>query len=723
MPIPRPLETDIPARRPSRRGTALLVVGGILVVILLLAGWFFNYMLMQNRLSRRQEQQRISTFLAFGLAILAQQKIQQETLADETQELTKYLQKPLETMGNLDKSASTRIRIDLGTMDLQKVLDEMVEPLASLGGFSYVIHYFCQGKDFTRIGSKYYPREKAGLIHLAVSTTFKKANASELVEEFHFVFKVKVTAALVPVLSKFTMYVADARGTADPYDVQASFRLNTVSTNQNGMENPSNPTGKPWVFLNAAEGSPLPMRLTELVESKRGLIYLGGGQLILGLARGSNHPGEFSEGHHFFKWGRGDGLFNRWPPENGIYFLQWDQGICSENTDAGRDWYEFVQNSPLHIFASRNSALKLLGVDLPSGKRSPTLVLGEVYRAFLSARAAKNLNPNTDPKYFKPLFLKYVKKGPPGDEEKYWREYTDLTASTEDDNIGTFVTCIDLTSRAVPPLTPREVYNASYASNLNIEPYGRSLGYISTDNQIADPLINMTSDPLIQFMPQKPSAVPASIFHTIPDPFKIIAGVTELRSMDDLLKGLQIPGSRTTWIINPAVEKRDIFDCLKARGLFDGQILNLQGWVYIEGDNALKIDKNLKVGSNGGIVLQKGDITIANQIDAKTGTGNSNHLQLITLDGKITVDTNQKVQAALLSRTGFVTIEKNVRATIHGAVAMKYFDLGSASQGANLEYDIDLAALPNLVASAVPDDLTEKKLLSFSVNPTPIFLK
>ncbi len=702
---------------PPRRGSVILIAGGILFVLLLLAGWFFQFMVMQNRLTHRQGQQRISTSLAFALATLAIQKIQREVVRDPASKLARYLKKPLSSLGDLPAAADTFVRLDQGATDLSPILREMVEPLSHLGAFSYEIQYSCRGSDFRPLRDSAYTREKRGLIHLAIATIFRKTGGTtlELREEFHFVTQVKVTAALVPILSKFTLYVEDARESSDVTDADASFRLNVVSNTATGNRT-SPPDGLPWVLQNGCEGDARPDHLNDWITSRRGLVYLGGGRLYLNAARGSNPFGEFAEGFHFFNSGRGDGLYVFRKLQD-TYLLNWDQGVTVETSGGGsRDWYDTIRESRWAPYLRKSSALRPYGTDR---QPSPTIMLGEVYRSYIRTRAIKHTNPSS-PYHFRPTFLTHQ----PAHDLTNWQEFISPAHAGERDNIATFnqfhlpSLFPELTQAGVNlPLTgsPQDltIYNEVLASNWDRTPYNRSLAMIRANNLAPRPWVDLPEGPLKALMANPPNT---TLVHAIPDALRPLTSAPDLKSMRALLQSLGIPGDRTAWVINPTAENRTILDCLKARGLAQGNTLDLNGWIYVDDAGDLRLTQKVVVQSNGGIVLKKGNIMIGHEIST---IGPEAHLQLVTLDGDIIVDTNQKVQAGLVAHKGRVRVGAGGRGRITGAVAMSRFDLASVQQGVDLVYDTALGVLPGAVAE--PD--SEAPLLSCSVNPTPWFLK
>ncbi|HQG27503.1 MAG TPA: hypothetical protein PLY73_03025, partial [Candidatus Ozemobacteraceae bacterium] len=412
--------------------------------------------------------------------------------------------------------------------------------------------------------------------------------------------------------------------------------------------------------------------------------------------------------------GKGDGLYTiEWLDDGGeIALLGWDQGTTFDTTSSGaREWWGFIANSKLASLARFNSIFRLYGTD---SKKSPTLVLGEVFRSYITAKAIKDVR-----KRFSPDFLNYI----PGDSGNltYWQEYLTPMPMPENDNISTFTTLIKPAERAsfFDPSSAESLkrFNQKYASNLAYSPYNLSIAVMVTNNNLAFPLQSLQTSPLITLMNSNPLP-PADMMHAIPAPFNTLTGATSLKSMAPFITAMNVPGKRTSWPLPASNAPQDIWNNLRDRGLLKGNKLDLNGWVYVPGAADMVIKDNLDVISNGGIVLEKGNILISNKINATVGS-EFKVLQLVTLDGDITLDINGPVQAALTAPKGRVTVTDNGRPQIKGAVAMKRFDISSASQGAELEYALPLAALPEQTA----DEMSEQDLLSFTLNPTPLQLK
>ena len=122
-------------------------------------------------------------------------------------------------------------------------------------------------------------------------------------------------------------------------------------------------------------------------------------------------------------------------------------------------------------------------------------------------------------------------------------------------------------------------------------------------------------------------------------------------------------------------------------------------------------------------MLKKGDILIKGDIGVPgdgQGKDPSPVVQLVAMDGNIVIDSpsGANVHAALTAVNGNILV-KTSRPQIFGALAMKSFDISSASQGADINYNQTLAALPG----ATDENLSEKNLLCGTMDPVPFLLR
>lgn len=683
------------------RGSVLLAVAGILFVILLFGAGLVRYMLRQSRLTHRQGQNRVTRSLAQGLANLGAHKLQFDILRDPNHALVKNLKLPKAGMSNQDFTAFQFT----GSPNFQPVADALFAPLAKLGNITAKTEYACLRDDFAPLAGSPFPREKTGRITLRVTTTIARQGDSPLVEDFYFALPVKVTAALVPVLSKFTLFVEKAVGADSGYTgPDPEWRFNVTRTDVHGNLVTS-PPAQPIMLKHTRGAAATPKILDDFVKAERGLVYLGGGKLYLNLSRGWTTPGKYSEGFHMFASGRGDGLYT-FRFENGCALMNWDQGTAWDLSSAGSaEWYDFVRASPSAGYARTSSIFRLYGGETTP---SPTLVLGEVFRAYLCARAFKDTAPSPR---FNAAFLRYVTLAE-------WRDYISPTPADETESIATFAQTILGMDPANPDMNSYRLYR-DLASNMVCTPFNLSLAFLATLNRVAFPLASLGGDPLQDYLTVDPLPTPDKL-HAVPAPYDtMVPGANTLRDMQPFIRALQVPGSRTAWHL-PVPADGNLLDVLREHGLAAGNKLLLDGWVYLDGDADIKFAQNLEIHGNGGIVLKKGTIRLQNELKSvPSGSGAPPILQIGVLEGNIEVSTTQPVQAALFAPKGSIIFGGAGRPNITGALAMRTFPITNASQGADVSYAPELAALPNQSS----DQLSELPTLSISIDPDPVYLK
>jgi hypothetical protein len=693
----------------------MIVVAGVLLIVFLLGGFFYRYMLMQFRATRRQGNTSMVTTIAYSLAMLAKQKIQNDILQDPSHRLTENLFQPLEFMEDIEQES---FRLDGGTHDLTSLANKLFSPLSDAGEFSYELKYSCVKCDYASLGAPEYCCQKEGLIHIWVEVTLRKADYTVISEDVNVAVNVKVTAAHIPLLSKFNLFVQDAETAED------SRRFNLVWTDPSGRLNPASP-GRPWVLQNASEELlSIPRSFSAFVDEPRGWVYLGGNRVCLNIARGWGGQVELSEGFHLFFHGNRAGLYTTsWEgPARRTAIMAWDQGICHEIEAAGaRDWWDFIKDYPSArqdlTVARANSVFRLFGA---GSRPSPTLVLGEVYRGVISARAYKKLLDS--PPHLSD-FLDWI-----GDSDA-WRAVSTLPpAASDTPNIGTFSQDVGLTSDAAG----LAAYQARYASKVGIQPFNISLGFIQFFRE-ANPLPNFDEE----FQNRMTATTPLEVFFDIPRRFRIseIESLRETPIEEIIQRNLLVPGPRTGITINSGLEGGDggsasILSRLKEHGLIsrnsasNGWDWNLNGWVYVDCPDGqslnLELDSPSKILSNGGLVLKRGSITVG----APIVSDSEKVLQLVTLGGgDIIISTEGEVHAGLTAVEGSVKTTQH-RARIFGCAAMHHFDISSASQGADLNYNPLLSIAPTFGGGVQPtSDCPEKPLLAARLADQPVLLR
>lgn len=665
-----------------------------MVILFLTASGLFRYMKMQRGQSVRQGESRITGSLAQGLAVLALQKVTQEDLSNPSSSLADMLSKPIDQMGDY----SQVVTLEGGANDLSSVLQPLLQPIRDLGQHSFKIRLELRRREFDKIGPAggVYPREKQGLMHLFIDITYKKINdpGAGTSENFHYVTGIKVAASIVPTLSKFTLYVENAQE-GDPW------RFNKVSNDANGMVS----GGVKPLVLNNASDLDIPNSLNAIVRKPIGLVFLGGGPIILNLARGWGGSPEFGEAFQLFEFGKNDGLYTtEWKDHMAI--MNFDQGMCNSGAGTGKDWLDLIAGCPNEDKAKTSSLLRLMGTDV---QKSPTLVLGQIFRGILCARAYKSVQ---NPPPFVPGYLPFIK------DVAAWQQAIELDPPEGIPTLYPFMNMVDELKNTSDPSAQLAKYQEKYASNLLAsQPLNLSLAFIATRNRDPYPAKTHFSgdSDMLSLVQSTPMPTP-ELTSAIPSDYRVLPGVNNLNSLQGFLDGMEVPGNRTAWSI-PSAEAGTPWEKFRRRGLCSetgDRSLNCNGWIYLDGTTNLTFDKNTSLVSNGGIVLEKGNIIITKPIRSNNKT-----LYLITRDGNIEIrDFYGDVEASLIANKGKVIIGAGTRLTIKGSVAMSRMDPASIQTGGTIKYDPQLSARHNQTADAE----SEKPLLGFSVDPNPLLL-
>ncbi len=727
----------------GRRGSFLLAIVGVLIVILLLTVNYMRYMMMQSKLSHRQGSQRMMAKVAHALATLATHKLAYGPLygndapvPDATTDLgrlVKHLQQPLAAMPTSD----------VGELSLQDPanfdLTALVTPLCDLGQFfDFNVSWRVRRADFQPCGPSAggFHREKRGTVHLTVTVKFGKAadGSDAITEEFHYLVRTKVTAALLPVLSKFTLYVEDAqKGLSGSFP--DAFDYNAVRNDRLG--NLMNPTpAKPLLLNNDGKADPpLPIERTfdGLVAGPRGLIYLGGPRnLVLNTARGVDTKtpgpqGNFGESFQLYMDAAGSGFVAERPEApphmyepggRGLVVSACEQGISDDPHTNNQQWYVPIARWPGVAAARPSSIFRLYGNE---HCHSPTVVFGNVKSGVLLIRMFMS-NPTRAPA---PIAARPV---------LYWESPVSFPPS-----------CLDPARyrplvETVPELqgaTAYQAYLEKFSSGLGLRWYNKALGYC-IDQRKPDANMHFSpGDNITKLMNNDDVAAAATIRHAIPGPLMPLAppGITDLKKIDPFIRTLD-PGAggpngdRITWEI-PAGET-DIEQALRRRGLMQGDKLALNGWVRLAGERHWVISQPITYLCNGGIVLEKGDISIRAAIKPyNVPTRQPCVLQLVVREGDIIVDVPDgatEVRAALTANRRVRLAPGGSAAsrpgpTINGAIAMGRLIDGPSDIvgfiGGELTYRPELAAMPGDDA----EGRGETKALTCAFEPEPLVVE
>ncbi len=722
----------------NTRGSFLFISIGILIVVFLFSIQFNRYLQMQKKLSSRMGQQKILARVALGLASLAVHQLNfapncghndhisplPSDLTPNLKRIYTWLTKPLPGMGDLSETP-VALEEDPEYFDLRDVTVPLLAPLRENMEFEYQIQVSGREKDFEQCGVSRagYSQEKKGLVHLVVKTTFSRGGASQVTEEFRFIARVKVTSALAPIFSKFSLYIEKA----DLPDLPVNVGFNAVQVKDTGRL-VEGVLPLPLVLDNDGEGLSRTVETdyNDFVKAPRGLVYLGGETpVVLNLARSPLKNQELSAGEEFQFYRKGlDGAL---PFQTGltgdkktVIVSQFPKGVSNSDNTNNNTFYDLVRKystlgqTLVDVYRMQFASIfRLCGIE---SNKSPTLVLGNVKSGFLLLK-----------------FFSVFKDPPPSPPER--REFLE--------NLDYVVFKADIGDKYLPFAQAFNVtdtlgfgyprYLKDYACGISSRSWNIGLGFMYRQDEASPPATLAPGSKLRRFMEEEPLS--PDLMHGIPEPFQSVmtdstpAGTTvpnDLKRMDPFVDLLRAP-DRFIYEIPATGETLTAKEALARRGLWSGGRLDLNGWVKLKKPMSLDITEPTMFVSNGGILVEEGDINIrASVFPSRTIADRRDVvLQIVTLKGNIRLETppGAEVRAGLIAGGDGITTGKIVfagRPKLVGSLAMKRLmmtaDEMAGFYGADMFYYPPLSALPK-----APDDATsEKPLAAVSFDPMPI---
>lgn len=672
-----------------KKGSLALIIIGIIVALAIAFASFYKFSLNRRYVTRKLNKVLLAREFSLSLATLAAHQLRCRNLHETDNLLVKTLATPLAKM-----PAHSQAKIELAS-ELKDTLAELIAASSELKNLSFSIAWIVNKDDFTPLLAAY-ASEKKGLVKLLVKISYSPPGfASTIDEEYLYHLPAKVTANLVPVLSRFNLYVKDALAGESPE------RFNLVSTDKAG--NLKSSALKPWVLQNGTAGS-LPTRFGEIMKSSSGLVYLGGGTVILGNARGWGTPGELGEGFHLYREGRGPGSS---AGGTGMYtvamlgttaLINYESGLCDDVSDADSQlWYDQIKEG-FEKEAKVNSLFRLLGTDQ---KRSPTLVFGDVYSRTLCCRIFKSS---------KDAFGALPFAGSQASFDRF------KSGDDPKNDISFFISQVGNISRSF--------YNRNYASRLWDLPYNRALGYIATGYRTPDPVTAgqlPAADDFTDFVSGK--AVANKKAQQIPAPYdKIFPALKDLSAMQAILQKIELPGARVAYEIEVA-QGETLFKALEREGYLKNGILDINGWAMIKGSGPFTFTGPIELKSHGGLVFAQGDVQIQASISSPS---DQFLLNLVSLAGDIIISDKSGVTLNLgLTANGQIRIAGSAgdqALNLKGNLAMKQIAAGTLTtsfcRSFALNYDTRLAALPFDASGQA-----EKSLLMFSLGWEPALVE
>ncbi len=704
----------IKTMRCRKRGSVIVIVAGVFVALLAILGSFMKTTSSRVHTTKKLGDAMLAREFATSLAALANHYIKNVELKDANSKLRKALSTPYEKMEKeateniTTKFASTiRGKVKSGAQDALTLLENG----SGLNKLKWELSWIVNSKDFKPIeynGATPYPREKDGIIRVYMKINHVLPGTKDPIkEDYMFVSQIRVVANLIPVLSKFTLYVEDA------LDGGSETRLNLVSTKSTGNLN-SGATYRPWVLDNGKGSDKAIDNYKDLCLSPRGFAYLGGGTksdpVTLGIARGWNDDGvgDYGEDFHFFKnSSAAEGYWKTIELFDGGGIMASDIGLCDDDSDENLRAWQAQLGGGYSQKSKSHSIFKLYGTD---GAKSPTLVLGHVDSMFASVRIYKSRSGDLN-------FLSYIDH-----EDDYLSgcgfSVAGLNAFESGYDVLAFYNCMGGN-------LSYDDYISKYASRLSQTPYNKDYLYILTNNSAANPK-GQVSDSTLKSLAGYSSN--NNDFTAVPEGYRDIVSDADLTSMDKFLDPSKLSidcsedstnNKRIAYTTSVTAAGDNIESYFNKKGLLDNNELNLNGWVYVKSDSTLEININkCNVISNGGIIVDGGDICVKGDVKA---VGDA-HLTLVALSGKINIEAGvTHIDASLIAGGGQVRLlgkatDGDIK--INGNVVMKKINsLEHLAAGCWINYKDELSALPDKAKPA--EDRTEKPLLMFSFKDNP----
>ena len=747
----------------NKRGNSIVIVIGIFVILMVTMASFFQSGVKSNYTANLVGERLLAQKFASSVALVTCQYIK-SILPQRNGEnpLSMELHDILSVPFNMMKSES---RVPSSGESLYEILNNKLK-VESEGILDYLIKEYTetennklglrglkiknlhielrksefQPKPLTSNGEHFFPREKEGYLHICfdVHYTIPGKKASEPAKEnYRFSSKVKVCSNLVPVLSKFNLYIGSALGINNEASNQ---RFNVIKTNCNGLLKEGELI-RPWVLDNGPLNKSA-RDFNTFVNYQTGFVYLGGGTpskpIILGLGLVGDvtySKRYYGEGFHLYKnqtTGAGYWKIFKKLGENG-FVMQADLGLW-DNDDNAEDNKKFKHyrdrfSQACQKQTKRNSIFKLYGID---DSESPTVVLGHVNSMVGSIREFILFDSPISSGVYERDELEYI-------EDNREFELAIEDANEDDDNgsgdagegnyeIDHLYTCYKENVGA--PLT-LDKYNKEFATQLTMYNYNLGLLNYCTGNAVVSPLKQHFTEQKITELCTVPNGLSSnsnngSVFNSIPGIYSKIYPDKSLEDINVFLEEKAIK-ERCSWFYE-LNENENITDFLKKYGYLTANgSLVLEGWGYIKnkGPNPVEIPAISSVDGQGGLVIEpmnegNANIIIKDNIVERTG-----HLTLLALKGSISIAPNvHQVDASLIAGGGQLILEgSEPDLEIKGNVAMKEIDgkesgLSKIGRGLKLVYNPNLAALP-FCNDNTDSSRSERDMLMYSLEDEP----
>lgn len=719
----------------KKKGNVFLIVICVFVILLILFSTFLSFSTSRVFSTKKLGDTLHARELAKSLALLSFNYLKNVELKNNDSTLRSFLSLPFSKLGNKSEKITDKLKKHVKE-HLKNGSEDIISSLVSKSGLKnlkWEVTWLIHKVDFKEIktgNTAPYPREKTGFIRVLIKMSYVLPGSTNITEEdYLYISPIKVVANILPVLSKFSLYVKDA------LNGEEGDRFNVIDTKASGDLNP-NPVVRPWVINNGENSEAAKDKYDDIINDSRGVIYLGGGTdsdpIVLGLARGwaDDGVGKYGEDFHFFRnsdfsagyWK----TIDVWDSDKGLMCA--NIGLCNDESDEDLIEWQAQLGAGFSEKSKYNSLFKLYGTD---GKKSPTLVFGYVDSLFASIRMYKFGNYSE--------FLLYIDKeedycfytsydgarGYMASEEGYWEIrnfYRDYLAKSGNSELK------------------YEDYLNDYASKLWRSRYNKGYMYILTNNTVPYP--DIADDKLNNICKEDANDIFEKVPYTEKAHYEKIFG-ENINNLDTFLnpKTLRIDGSsddiqnqeRLSYNIKASETNGSLINYLIDRKLLkineNKNELDLNGWLYIDCDNCseISLDYKINVVSNGGIIVSNGDINIRGDIECSPGA----HLTLLSLNKNIVIEGGVKqIEASLIAGGGQIKLigrpDNTEELTVNGNIVMNTIESGpikegNLKRGLNLNYKNVLSAIPYKEDNS-EEDRSELPLLMFDLVEDPEML-
>ncbi len=748
----------------SKKGNVIIIILCLLIALMIAFVYLLKSTTDRNFTAKKLEKTLFANELANSLATLSVHYLK-EQIRNQDPEITKIISLPLENMNNDSGEINLLDKIENQTLesDGSRIID-LIKEKSGLNQLTIdKLYWKVLKKDFNNIpigNSKPFTREKTGIIHIYIDLSYslpgKKTN-DKIKESYHFITDLKVVANLLPIISKFTLYIDDALD-GDSSDVE---RFNVVDTDVNGNLNKED--YKPWILNNHDKLDAIDYNLNNynaIINSKKGLVFLGGGSsqvgkaIKLGIAFGEmDSRSKYGEGFHFFCNEESGYWKTQTNWTRGIGILCSNLGLCREiepiNTyddeENGDDSYNtFFDMTDGEENDKLSSIFRLYGTD---ENPSPTLVLGHVDAKYCSVkqfRFGANEEDYDLLSYVSSDNFKYASSYDFNSYEEAFEAHEDDEDDFDDDLTEFAFKYRSFYSNKLE----YDVYYDKFSSRIESIPYNNDYPYV-LNHFVEDPFKeNIVKGNKFKRLCKKRGN---SLFTDIPSTddvkYNRILSVNELGELNKYLdqNNVHINGNdrnnnqRIAYYLTLTSEDSQKVNCLdfadietsfikylEAEGIVINDNIDLNGWLFINNESGNDFILNLnnkKIMSNGGIILSSGNLRINSDIKSVSST-DKKYLTILTLgeNANIIVErTVEQLDASLVSKCGQVRLEglgSDKYLEVNGNIVMKKINKGEEGllamrRGVKINYNNNFSAFPFKATEE------EKKALMYYLKDNP----